>query len=135
MAIIEFDNSPEITERQRMQSLKESVQRALDEINGQTGSSKNEPILIIKNNLTITSSSAVSDSKYNAKGYPYHIDIPITGCTANHMPEVMPTETAAEVMFYRCETLAGAVRVYVKNNSFGTVTISTIKCSKNFKEV
>lgn len=54
--ILDYDHNPNITEEKRLQSLKESVQRALDELQNVTSSTQKvtqEVTKVINNNTTI----------------------------------------------------------------------------------
>lgn len=57
--ILDYDHNPNITEEKRLQSLKESVQRALDELQNTSASTQKvtqEVTKVINNNTTIVQS-------------------------------------------------------------------------------
>lgn len=57
--ILDYDHNPNITEEKRLQSLKESVQRALDELQNTSSSTQKvtqEVTKVINNNTTIVQS-------------------------------------------------------------------------------
>lgn len=67
---------------------------------------------------------AVPDSTIS--GYPYKVNLPLTGVTAAYVPEVFlktPTDAISDI----CETGAGYISFYATKNT-GTVTIDTIVC-------
>ena len=79
-------------------------------------------------NVIVTSTGAVSDSTYS--GYRYRLDVPLQGCTPVHIADVYPALDNAGMFCAACETRQGALRLWVKNNTFGIMTIPSIKLSK-----
>lgn len=77
-------------------------------------------------NKTLDLSKGVSDSTYS--GYPYKVNLPLSGVTAEYVPEVY-LKTATDVISDICETGAGYITFYATENA-GTVTIDTIVCVK-----
>lgn len=75
-------------------------------------------------NVTCSASSAVSDSTY--ADYPYRIDLAISGATSDFTPVVcVPAEDAA-IICSESDIAEGIVKVWAKNNTFGTITIPVI---------
>lgn len=73
-------------------------------------------------NQTLDLTKGVADSTY-AK-YPYHVDLALSGCTANHVPYVtLGTQTG--LVSAVCMTGAGYVRFFVTQKT-GSVSIPTI---------
>ena len=73
-------------------------------------------------NQTLDLSKGVADSTY-AK-YPYHVDLALSGCTANHVPYVT-LGTQTDLVSAVCMTGAGYVRFFVTQKT-GSVSIPTI---------
>lgn len=73
-------------------------------------------------NKTLDLSKGVSDSTY-AK-YPYHVDLALSGCTANHVPYVT-LGTQTDLISAVCMTGAGYVRFFATQKT-GSVSIPTI---------
>lgn len=73
-------------------------------------------------NKTLDLSKGVADSTY-AK-YPYHVDLALSGCTANHVPYVT-LGTQTDLISAVCMTGAGYVRFFAIQKT-GSITIPTI---------
>jgi len=73
-------------------------------------------------NKTLDLSKGVADSTY-AK-YPYHVDLALSGCTANHVPYVT-LGTQTDLISAMCMTGAGYVRFFATQKT-GSVSIPTI---------
>ena len=75
---------------------------------------------------TLDLSKAVADATYT--DYPYHVDLQLAGCTADHIPDVYLSQ-ATDVVSGVCASGAGYVRFYCTTNT-GTVTIPVIRLTK-----
>lgn len=86
--------------------------------------------LIIKNNASVAASVWTTDTTY--ADYPFKANIPITGCTVNHVPDVMLSlEDATSGNFAPiAETYDGGVYIYAAEVPSGAMTIPTIKLTK-----
>lgn len=73
-------------------------------------------------NKTLDLTKGVTDSTY-AK-YPYHVDLALSGCTANHVPYVT-LGTQTDLISAVCMTGAGYVRFFATQKT-GSVSIPTI---------
>lgn len=73
-------------------------------------------------NKTLDLSKGVADSTY-AK-YPYHVNLALSGCTANHVPYVT-LGTQTDLISAVCMTGAGYVRFFATQKT-GSVSIPTI---------
>ena len=73
-------------------------------------------------NQTLDLTKGVADSTY-AK-YPYHVDLALSGCTANHVPYVT-LGTQTDLISAVCMTGAGYVRFFATQKT-GSVSIPTI---------
>lgn len=89
-----------------------NLQNQIDQINGYT----------ISVAATISHSAAVADSTYT--DYPYRVDLAVTGCTEDYIPDIYPQADVADVSFSRkVRTTAGTVSVWASNNSFADVSV------------
>ena len=86
--------------------------------------------IIVKSNVSVATSAWASDTTYT--DYPYRASIPITGCTANHIPEaVFSLADAISGTFSPvAETYAGGVYIYASEKPSAAITIPTIKLTK-----
>lgn len=84
--------------------------------------------IIVQSNVSVATSAWVSDTTYT--DYPYRASIPIAGCTANHIPEVVFSLTDALLGTFSpvAETYAGGVYIYASESA--DITIPTIKLTK-----
>lgn len=73
-------------------------------------------------NKTLDLSKGVSDSTYSK--YPYHVDLSLSGCTANHVPYVT-LGTQTDLISAVCMTGAGYVRFFATQKT-GSISIPTI---------
>lgn len=73
---------------------------------------------------TLDLTKAVADSTYS--GYPYKVNLSLSGVTAAYVPEVY-LKTATDVISDICETGAGYISFYATKNT-GTIAIDTIVC-------
>ena len=127
MAIVDYDKSPQITEQERLKSFKESVQRALNELdqsveqktqliyrNFATGDTK-----LLFENVSIDGANAVPDDTY--PGFPYRLDVELAGCTENLFPTVTCSMDAAKILYNKCESGPGFLKLYCNKKKFTTV--------------
>lgn len=77
---------------------------------------------------TINASDLASDATYT--DYPYSVTVTVDGMTVNDSPVVIPSGDKADLFYEKCESVAGGVRLYMKNNTFGTAKISAILTEK-----
>ena len=71
-------------------------------------------MVVVKTDIRIHSTSAVSDSTYTK--YPFKIDIPISMCTEEHVPDIYLNPETENLFYEICESRVGTVRVYVSKN-------------------
>lgn len=123
------DGFPLFTGSTRL-SLTSSESSTLKTALGASGTSLYEILTALKNmsdirtytNRTLDLSKGVADSTYSK--YPYHVDLALSGCTANHVPYVtlgVQTDLISAV----CMTGAGYVRFFATQKT-GSVSIPTI---------
>lgn len=82
--------------------------------------------IITQQNVTV--SSWASDTTYT--DYPYRASVAISGCTTNHVPEVVFNLTEAISGNYApiCTTYNGGVYIYAKEQPATTITLATVEC-------
>ena len=102
---------------------KTSVVAAINEVSTKLSTS----ILVIKD-IEINNDICIPDITYS--DFRYRVDIYITDCLADHVPDVYPTLADAKLFCPIAETEDGVVHVWLKNNTFGSITIPTIKLTK-----
>ena len=86
--------------------------------------------IIVQSSVSVATSAWASDTTYT--DYPYRASIPITGCTANHIPEVVfsLTDAISGTFSPVAETYAGGVYIYASEKPSADITIPTIKLTK-----
>lgn len=84
----------------------------------------------LKQNVSIATSAWTSDTTY--ADYPFKANIPITGCTVNHIPDVMLSlEDATSGNFAPvADSYAGVICIYAKEKPTSAMTIPTIKLTR-----
>lgn len=84
--------------------------------------------IIVQSSVVVATSAWVSDATYT--DYPYRASIPITGCTVNHIPEVVFSLADALSGKFApvAQTYAGGVYIYASESA--DITIPTIKLTK-----
>lgn len=98
------------------------VQSAIDE----TTAGNLRSMVYTYKDLTLDFTKAVTDSTY--PGYPYHVDLALSGCTNDHIPLVhlaTPTGLISNV----CQSFDGYVRFYATTNK-GSITIPSIDLTR-----
>jgi hypothetical protein len=124
-----LDEYMEIVKNAIDQTTAGHLQQEIDATNVNVAALQAEKLIITKTNVSVKASDAVSDSTYAS--YPYRVDIPVTGCTADYRPEIDLEPTDASAIFYdECKTDTGKVSVWLANNTFGTITIRTLQLTK-----
>ena len=85
---------------------------------------------IIKNNIKVAASAWTADTTY--EGYPFKASISVTGCTANHAPDVSLSleDVIAGNFAPSAETYAGGIYIYAKEKPTAEMTIPTILLTK-----
>lgn len=86
--------------------------------------------VIVKNNVSVDTSAWSADATYT--DYPFRATIPITGCSVNHLPEVIFALADASSGNFApiSETYDGGVYIYAAEKPSEAMTIPTIKLTK-----
>ena len=108
--------------------IKKLLSSAIDETTAGNIRNTMAKMIIIKTDIRIHGTSAISDDTYEK--YPYRIDIPIHMCTEEHVPDIYLDSESTDLFYEICETRSGRVRVYVSTNEFGTVKIPAIRLTR-----
>lgn len=86
-------------------------------------------MILIYTDQTLDLSKAVADATYT--DYPYHVDLQLTGCTADHIPDVYLSAVTDSISGI-CESGAGYLRFFATNNT-GSITIPAIRLTRGGK--
>lgn len=86
--------------------------------------------IIIKNNTTVAVSAWAADKTY--EDYPFKASIYVTGCTANHIPDISfgLKDVTGGNLAPLAETYAGGIYIYAKEKPTAEMTIPTILLTK-----
>ena len=86
---------------------------------------------IVKSNVSVATSAWVSSTTYS--DYPYQASITVSGCTSNHVPEVVfsPTDASSGIFAPVCSSTTNAVIIYAKEKPSAAITILTIECRQS----
>lgn len=102
------------------------LQSEIDAANA--GLTKTNKRMLIFQDKSLDLTKAVSDSTYSEQGYTYHVDLTLSGCTADYLPDVYlsaPSSVISDI----CQTGAGYIRFFVSTNT-GAITIPVIRLTK-----
>ena len=106
----------------KIQSTISQVESKVGEI--QSTISQVESKQVTLKNIKVSSNDAVSSTTYAS--YPYYIDVHHEHISGDYIATVYPPMDKADVFAQVCVTYAGYVRLYCKNNTFGTITMTII---------
>ena len=83
---------------------------------------------IVKSNVSVPTSAWTSSTTYS--DYPYQASITVSGCTSNHVPEVVfsPTDASSGTFAPVCSSTTNAVIIYATEKPSAAITILTIEC-------
>lgn len=85
---------------------------------------------IVKSNVSVATSAWTSSTAYS--DYPYQASITVSGCTSNHVPEVVfrPTDASSGIFAPVCSSTTNAVIIYATEKPSTSITILTVECRK-----
>ena len=85
---------------------------------------------IVKSNVSVATSAWVSSTTYS--DYPYQASITVSGCTSNHVPEVVfrPTDASSGIFAPVCSSTTNAVIIYATKKPSAAITVLTVECRK-----
>ena len=86
---------------------------------------------IVVNNVSVATSAWGASSTYT--DYPYEASVTVTGCTTNHVPEVIfsVTDAVSGTFAPICVSGTNKVTIYATEAPTSTMTIPTIECRKS----
>lgn len=98
-----------------------------------TAEGKLRNAILIFNNKTIATSAWIDDTTY--EDFPYAATISCANVTADYFPEVVfsVVDASSGVFSPVCESITGGVKIWATKIPETTITIPSIKCSKEVK--
>ena len=86
--------------------------------------------LIVETDVSVSTSAWASDTTH--ADYPFKATIPITGCTVNHIPDVMLSleDATSGNIAPVADSYAGGIYIYAKEKPTAEITIPTILLTK-----
>ena len=81
---------------------------------------------------TVATSAWASDTTYSAQGYGYRASVPLSGVTADHIPDVTfaMADAVSGNLAPLADTYAGGIYIYAKEQPSATVNIASVVCTK-----
>lgn len=81
---------------------------------------------------TVASSAWASSSTYSAQGYGFRASVPLSGVTADHIPDVTfaMADAVSGNLAPLADTYAGGIYIYAKEQPTATVNIASVVCTK-----
>ena len=74
--------------------------------------------------LSISQGSVTADT--SVSGYPYVGTLSVPSIKATDSPVVIADPSTADVLSEHCESIDGGIRLWFRNNTFGTVKIKSV---------
>lgn len=81
---------------------------------------------------TVATSAWASDTTYSAQGYGFRASVPLSGVTADHIPDVTfaMADAVSGNLAPLADTYAGGIYIYAKEQPTATVNIASVVCTK-----
>ena len=81
---------------------------------------------------TVVASAWASDTTYSAQGYGFRASVPLSGVTADHVPDVTfaMADAVSGNLAPLADTYAGGIYIYAKEQPSATVNIASVVCTK-----
>ena len=81
---------------------------------------------------TVATSAWASDTTYSAQGYGFRASVPLSGVTADHIPDVTfaMADAVSGNLAPLADTYAGGIYIYAKEQPSATVNIASVVCTK-----
>lgn len=81
---------------------------------------------------TVATSAWAADTTYSAQGYGYRASVPLSGVTADHIPDVTfaMADAVSGNLAPLADTYAGGIYIYAKEQPSATVNIASVVCTK-----
>ena len=86
---------------------------------------------IVVNNISVATSAWTSSATYT--DYPYEASVTVSGCTSNHVPEVIfsVTDAVSGTFAPICVSGTNKVTIYATEKPSAAITIPTIECRQS----
>ena len=86
---------------------------------------------IVKSNVSVATSAWTSSNTY--ANYPYQANITVSGCTSNHVPEVIfsVADAVSGTFAPVCASGTNKVTIYATKKPSAAITIPTIECRQS----
>lgn len=81
---------------------------------------------------TVASSAWAANATYSAQGYGFRASVPLSGVTADHIPDVTfaMADAVSGNLAPLADTYAGGIYIYAKEQPSATVNIASVVCTK-----
>lgn len=81
---------------------------------------------------TVATSAWAANTTYSAQGYGFRASVPLSGVTADHIPDVTfaMADAVSGNLAPLADTYAGGVYIYAKEQPSATVNIASVVCTK-----
>ena len=81
---------------------------------------------------TVATSAWAANTTYSAQGYGYRASVPLSGVTADHIPDVTfaMADAVSGNLAPLADTYAGGIYIYAKEQPSATVNIASVVCTK-----
>lgn len=81
---------------------------------------------------TVATSAWAANTTYSAQGYGYRASVPLSGVTADHVPDVTfaMADAVSGNLAPLADTYAGGIYIYAKEQPTATVNIASVVCTK-----
>ena len=81
---------------------------------------------------TVATSAWAANTTYSAQGYGFRASVPLSGVTADHIPDVTfaMADAVSGNLAPLADTYAGGIHIYAKEQPSATVNIASVVCTK-----
>lgn len=81
---------------------------------------------------TVATSAWAANTTYSAQGYGFRASVPLSGVTADHIPDVTfaMADAVSGNLAPLADTYAGGIYIYAKEQPTATVNIASVVCTK-----
>lgn len=81
---------------------------------------------------TVATSAWAANATYSAQGYGFRASVPLSGVTADHIPDVTfaMADAVSGNLAPLADTYAGGIYIYAKEQPSATVNIASVVCTK-----
>ena len=81
---------------------------------------------------TVATSAWAANTTYSAQGYGFRASVPLSGVTADHIPDVTfaMADAVSGNLAPLADTYMGGIYIYAKEQPSATVNIASVVCTK-----